>query len=584
MSEKAMVENQIVEKPKKKRRFKKFLKVVGIVFASLIALIIILVFIFNKLIFSGIGMYIKQGRLFFYSCSEYEERHLTKEQMLSDFEYLYDHLYTNSLVKDQAEKYLDFDYDKIYEEYKERISNCEDEYEFYANLVSLNAKLPGGHSFVAAPQDHLTVTFPLGEELGNKEVINTNYSYYKQFEDRMFSYDQKFVYFCYLNGEYITLYDNFDEEELISGIKDAKLLTLDGKDVNDMIGELDTIQKYGYDAGNDRMFVSELVFNDGVGTKYVAEIELPDGTIVTKDLYNCCEHVTATYFKKRIYPDCYASEKETQEENNEETEETEGNKPSEPQRCYSIQKVPERNLVIVSIAQCVSSDTQAAFDDITAALKEVDATTVIIDNRNNKGGTYTFATKGICSAIISHDYVYKSYSVAPKNDLTDLLYSNTLYSTILEDGLKRNDDNYTYYENFSFEGKAEKEYDIYVLNGASTFSSGDILAGVLKDQPNVTTIGNNTGGEGYSGHPMDFYLPESKFPVTFSFSVSVNHPDDNYLGTTADVFVANGWDSWMKRREILDDPNFDGNIKSFENRLKWDEVMIEAVRLMDSKQ
>ena len=131
--------------------------------------------------------------------------------------------------------------------------------------------------------------------------------------------------------------------------------------------------------------------------------------------------------------------------------------------------------------------------------------------------------------------------------------------------------------------KAEKEYDIYVLNGASTFSSGDILAGVLKDQPNVTTIGNNTGGEGYSGHPMDFYLPESKFPVTYSFSVSVNHPDDNYLGTTADVFVANGWDNWMKRREILDDPNFDGNIKSFENRLKWDEVMIEAVRLMDSK-
>ena len=78
MSEKSMVENQMVEKPKKKRRFKKFLKVVGIVFASLIALILILVFIFNKLIFSGIGMYIKQDRLISYSCSEYEERHLTK--------------------------------------------------------------------------------------------------------------------------------------------------------------------------------------------------------------------------------------------------------------------------------------------------------------------------------------------------------------------------------------------------------------------------------------------------------------------------------------------------------------------------
>ena len=580
MSEKEVVENQIVEKPKKKRRFKKFLKVVGIIFASIIALLLILVFIFNRIVFGFIDMLVKSDRLDTYSCSEYEERHLTKEQMLSDYEYLYDHLYTNSLVKDQAEKYLDFDYEKLHEEYKERISNCEDEYEFYSLLVSFNAKMPGGHSFVSAPQEHIYSTFPLGEQIGNKEVINTNYSYYKQFEDRMFSYDQKFVYFCYLNGEYITLYDNFDEEELIPGIKDAKLLTLDGKDVNDMIGELDTIQKYSYDAGNDRMFVSELVFNDGVGKKYVAEIELPDGTIVTKDLYNCCEHVTATYFKKRIYPNHFATEETTEEENSEESEEA---KPSEPVRCYSIQKIPERNLVVIAISQCVSADTQAAFDDITAALKEVDATTIIVDNRNNKGGTFTFATDGICAAIFNHDYEYKSYSVAPKNDLTDLLYSNGFYSAFLEHGLKRNDDNYTYYEDFSFSGKAEKEYDIYVLNGASTFSSGDILAGIMKDQPNVTTIGNNTGGEGYSGHPMEYYLPESKFPVTFAFSVSKNHPDDNYLGTTADVFVANGWDSWMKRREILDDPNFDGNIKSFENRLKWDAVMIEAVRLIDSK-
>ena len=566
----------------KKFSFKKFLKVLGKILLCIAGVLLILFIIFHKLVLDGFHLLKMSMVTVDPDALEYTEMHLTREQMLTDFEYFYDHLYTDSFVREEAERYLGLDYAKIHDEYEERISNCKDEYEFYCLMMSLSAKLPGAHNCIQAPTNTVpdSYDFPLGYEVNAKEVIDSNYSFYVQFEDRMFSFDQKFMYFCYFGGDYVAISSDFDKDDLIPGIENGRLLTLNGQNVEDVLDEIDTVQKYAYDAACDRVFSCELLFNDSYGKKYVAEIELPDGSIVTMDLYNSCEHVAACQFRNRLYPN-HNSDQDSDEDKPEEGVSSE--QPQEIKRCYSIEKVPERDLIVITIKMCDSNDIDAVREDITNALNEVNPSCVIIDNRNNKGGAFTFVTDGLCPVLFNHDYEFVSYARTPINDMTDMLYGNSFYTRFFENGLKREADHYCYNEDFSFKGEAARSYDIYLLNGLSTFSSGDILAGIFSQQPEVTVIGNNTHGEGFSGHPMNYYLPESKFIFSMTFSVSEAYPDDNYLGTVPDIYVANTWNEWLKKQELTDDPDCTVDLSSFEGRLMWDAVMIKTYELIENK-
>ena len=569
------------EKRKKKFSAKRFFKKLGKVLLVILGIVLILCIIFHRYIIDGIHLIKLYDYTYDVASLEYTEMHLTHEQMLSDFEYMYDHFYTNSFVKDQADRYLDLDYAALYDEYKERVADCKDDYEFFCLMMSLSAKLPGSHNFVHAPTTNVpsVALFPLSFECNIPEVIDANYSFNTQFEDRMFSFDQKFMYFAYLGGDYVAVAEGFDEEKVIPGIANGRLLSLNGKSVEEVLPEIDTVHKYAYDSGQDKTFCSELIFNDGYGKKFVAEIELPDGSIVTVDLYNSCEHVAACYYRDRLYPEHRAESPEV-EESTEPEEQVESE--VQVRRCYSIEKVPDRKLVVITINGCVEADIDAAFEDITNALNEVDPKAVIIDNRSDGGGSCLFVTEAVCPALFDYDYDFTSYSRAPINDMTDLLYGNSFYATFFEKGLEKESDCYSYHEDLSFEGKASRAYDIYVINGHNTCSSGDILAGLMGEQPGVTLVGSNTHGEGFSGHPMDYYLPESKFLFAVDFSVSDIYPDNNCLGTVPDVYAANDWHAWLERVSYTEEMGDTVDLNSFESRIVWDRPMIETVKLIEA--
>ena len=118
--------NKEVKKTKRKR----FLKIFGRVMLVIAGLILVLLLIFHRVIIDaakiihGKNQFDKQGEI------EYHEVKLTKEQMLEDFDYLFNVVVNSSLHKNLAEQYYGVDYDEIYETYKARIENCKDEYEF----------------------------------------------------------------------------------------------------------------------------------------------------------------------------------------------------------------------------------------------------------------------------------------------------------------------------------------------------------------------------------------------------------------------------------------------------------------------
>ena len=123
------------------------------------------------------------------------------------------------------------------------------------------------------------------------------------------------------------------------------------------------------------------------------------------------------------------------------------------------------------------------------------------------------------------------------------------------------------------DGTAEKDYKIYVLNSVSTFSSGDVLTAVAKEADNVTIIGENTKGEGLCGHPLCYYLPESKMIFVSVSGVSERDPLNNVIGTEPDIYMGNGLKERMAQEELMNDYDVSELRNNLDLRAKWDKVM-----------
>ena len=98
----------------------------------------------------------------------------------------------------------------------------------------------------------------------------------------------------------------------------------------------------------------------------------------------------------------------------------------------------------------------------------------------------------------------------------------------------------------------------------------------------MTTIGQNSGGEGLSGHPLANYLPNSKLLFAFVPGIGEVYPEDNYLGVAPDYVVKKDWETIKNVKKLC--PTMDGNEYGLlNNRMKWDPCVMKAIELMDEK-
>lgn len=521
----------------------------------------------------------------------YTERTLTTEQMLKDFDFLYDTAVTNSLTTAQWEKYLKIDYEELYNTFRPRIESCTDEYEFLAVMTSFMTRLPGGHNFLAAPTDQLKaeLDFPLMWELGYDDVIKTNYDFWVQIEDRMWSYDQKAATALYYGGDYVFINNNFGNEQF-EDIINGKLLTLNGEPIDTAIRKLDTFYTWSYDSENDRVRVYALYFNDNIGDEYEAEIEMPDGSIVRKTLYNSAKFNVAAYYKNKLYPN-HGKEDEPVAET---TAATEVESPSEPEtestseaaeepepKTYSIVTDKDRKLVFIRTTTCLSSEIDMVYEDLTAAIDEIDAENIIVDVRSNGGGDFNFVTEGLCRAIFDKPVGWINYARFPKADIP-MKYLDFLADSY--DQTPEDKGNYmVYYQDYTANGEAKKKFNIYVLISDCTFSSGDIFTAIAAEQDNVTIIGENTSGEGFSGNPLNYYLPESKFSLAYAPGVSEHLPENNILGTAPDIYCPLNWESVKAFLKLTEDPEISDKLTQYEYRALWDAPFRRTLELIDSR-
>ena len=496
---------------------------------------------------------------------EYQDVTLSKEQMLEDFDYLFDVAVTNCLNKEYAEKYYKVDYDEIYETFKKRIENCQDEYEFVATMIAFDAKLPGSHSYVRPPmnENFFEINSLLSKNL-DKEAVAVNYSLCYKLKDRMEEYNQKAINASYYDGDYV--FKNMDNEyfENIDGLENGKLVSLNGKPVKDVVKDIDTLLHWKYDYYYDSVFAERIIFNDGIGEKYEAEIEFEDGTVIKKDLYVSAEYNLAYIYRRNLFP-------------SNTTEETVSGNVGNVAKSYFIDSDPDRKLVYFRSTVCADNETNEVKTELANALESVDAEYVILDFRNNVGGNFDYVTSGVFPAVLDHDAGLYNYTLHPDKEFAKDYYHNTYFR--FSRRMRKQDNYIRTRENFTVKGEAKKDYKIYALIDHATFSSGDIFAYIAK-QDGITLIGQNTGGEGVSGQILQNYLPNSKLLFAFVDGVNEVYPEDNYVGTTPDYYVESNWDTIITTNTMFS--NMDGIDRgTIENRAKWDPGVIKVLELIE---
>ena len=148
---------------------------------------------------------------------------------------------------------------------------------------------------------------------------------------------------------------------------------------------------------------------------------------------------------------------------------------------------------------------------------------LVFDIRENGGGKVRNA---ILLTKYVHQYAFKvgDTIAAKKPTFKNGKYINLHWAYTIakvfgskkkEDGLWHNQ----VYENAFYAPKSKYHYDnkIYIIQGGYSFSAATLFAGWLKNQSNVTILGEESGGAFYGNSAMfipTIYLPNSKLRVS----------------------------------------------------------------------
>jgi len=514
---------------------------------------------------------------------------MTQEQKLKDFDYMYDIVCLENPQKELMEQAYGISYDDIYTRYRDLALNAESDYEYFSYLGCFLSVLPGCHNYMGLPDynnNAVNASFSLSEEYGTQEFKDYAYSWKEEFRDDVEKYlDCNFIGFIYVNGAYYGMIPGNDKMKYCDEYVNGTMISFDGKDPKDIC--FDVFERYtpAYDGINDCFFRDYLIFNDSMGEKHTAEVLLSDGNIVTVDLYDDPGYDYAFLDAPKTYPELFSDADNSSGSSSDDSEKVTDVMSSDyVPATYSIATDPERKLVYVNSTECRSSEGARLVSDLTKALEETDADTVILDIRANKGGDSSFVNEQLLPVLFSHDVNYEATVYGGRNDCTKRFYGAVTYGLLNvllyhQSGFSTKGDYFYYSETFNVKGNAAKDYKIYVLTSFNTFSSGDIMTRVCKEYDNCVVIGTNTGGEGVSGTILQSYLPESHFMFAYASTVNTDFPEDSFLGTEPDIYIPYTVEEYQARLELH---NQGIRQNSYEVRQQWDQTLQQVLEMAEN--
>ncbi len=480
------------------------------------------------------------------------ELNLTEQQKLEDLDYMYSSIVENTLSLDDFKNLYGVDFAAKKSKYEEIIKNTSNDFEFFAAMKAIMKDIPGFHSDIVYPDinaynslncfNSRAVSSQLGirsyTEYWN-ELVNNNFSEYE---------DQNEISFIYVGGKYVYNIFNCDDPEY----EDSILLSVNGSDTEEYISQNISTKKLHYDFIRGRAYRDIIVFNDTAGEPVSAEIQLKDSTTVTRQLYS------------NIYGSYYINIR----------------KPSVSGSVYFFED---------------SGISYLKIDDLSAEsckrarnfLKSSNNSNIILDIRDNYGGMIENAEKYILPCLYSSDNEYRNIwyikDTKQNKKMYDSLYMifNIKLNPTKNTDYKYSEQNDILYSelNLNFVGNSDHDKNVYMLTSNATGSSADGLAAFLKSNGLAEIIGDNTGGEGLTYSFMADSLPNSKLVFIYTPGKAFN-PDEtvnSVYGISPDIYAEQSYDGY-KLLNVLDDPY------TYENRLKWDNVLIETIEIIKEEE
>lgn len=495
-----------------------------------------------------------------YEISLDTERGMSSKQRLSDFKDMTDFMEEHiPFIYDYEELYgISFEDMKSY--YTGLVGNAESDYEYYCLIQGFINNIPSGHMTMGYPnEDYIpmlyqqrTSDYPqFGQACGYWESVLQNEC--RKYYDKDYSVHA----FYYLNGEYFeSEYTNSENNIPYSG---AKLLSVNGVPADEFIKLCPLTSKLNYDFQNGKPFREILIFNNISGEECTVEYETESGKVVSENAFYGTSAVVSNYIEY------FRSIDRPEENENEEVPEIDE---SDIPNIYSFID-EERDVLYLKF----NDFSQGGAEALKFFRENELPDNIIIDLRENGGGM-----DGVCHSLIeelsakSFEYSTAVYVTPEENEYLDYpakkageLSFETKFKKLCEDIREE-----------KFEGKSEREYNIYVLVSKNSISASDKFAAIIKDNDIGTVIGAfGTGGEAY-GSP-DIRVQTSSglyFYYTPFKSLNRDGTDNSVYGTSPDIYVTLDKDFLKNRDELFlrDEP-----YGTYENRLKWDSVLIRAL-------
>ena len=479
---------------------------------------------------------------------------MTPKKMLADFEYTCDTIEASLHQLNDYEQLYNINYDELKAEYTELISSCENDAEFYYMMKSFLNAIPSVHTSLIFPDENAY------SQLGGYNSAQQTKSFGVQKQAEHFSSvlaedackycDAKFFLANYMDGKYYFLSDD--------AAKIIEIDSINGQDPDLFITDIQSIFKIGYDHINSKLFYSAVVFNDKYGDKAVICGHYTDGSKVETVLYyslfaSDTISWTANDFENRKFKN--------------------GNITLDDP--YNLHIDSENNISYINIGSFSAAAAEELKEKVILAGQ---CENVIIDLRENTGGVSRTEINSLFAPLLTDNISFENIFNFDVNASTEYITPKIADSdSIITETIEINGNKGVFSEKYYVIGESEMKHNLFFLIDYNTISAGDEAASFVKQYGLGTLIGNNTAGEGRTGSYLTAVLPNSRLVFNYNFGYNIEENRDNSIyGTAPDIYVRNGIEEFIEK--ISQDKSL-----SFENRLKWDSVLIETLEMIEEK-
>lgn len=500
-----------------------------------------------------------------FSINEVSELDLTEDQRLYDFDYLCNVIEDGMPALESFNNEYNLNYNDVKKIYRERIKHAGTDFEFYCFIKSFLNYIPSVHTSLCNPN----YSYYLSLNCINQENIPAvrGIKEYSEYWSRIIEANTE-------NTDYGMVYcATYNESDGYYYFNDGSRITLiNGSSVDEYVKITPMIYPLKYDFINQKLFRQNIFFstnNCGGNTQTVFMIN--DSETIKMNLFGggITDYMIVYY------------------DNNHSNDESLSEELLKKDDYYIV--FDDENMITYAE---ISNITHENCSSIRQLLTDRKYNTVVLDLRNNTGGFPQMFFDNIYTPLCAENSTatFTWYIPCTETNKKNVLYYNPLYCryTYLHDEIKyaKNiplpDMNTNYLERtyeYSLIGNDKISAQLYVLISSETASAADKLANVLKQQ-NAVLIGNSTGGEGTGGSFAAEVLPNSKLVITYYPSIAYNSDGtyNNLHGISPDYFVyETDFDQLNTMKEIYRSGE---NIYTYENRLKWDNVLIETLELI----